>query len=88
MDTGNLLYAKYMSSTGNTYKGFVLLSDGFLIFNNKEKTIVKIDKEDISSFKIKNKFLTKYIFIGVKGKNYKFQINNNTEKQIINFIKN
>ena len=88
MNNGNFLYAKYTSSLGNTFKGVVSLSEGFLTFKNKEKIIVKLDKEDISSFEIKNTFFTKCIFIRVKGRNYKFQINTETKTQIVNFLKN
>ncbi|MCD4794766.1 MAG: hypothetical protein K8R54_16130 [Bacteroidales bacterium] len=80
--------AKYMTSSGYKYKGFITLSGGYLIFNNEDEIITKLDKEDISSFKIKNNFFKKNISIRVNGKNHNFQTKNKLIKQIINFIKN
>ena len=79
--------AKYISSSGDTYKGFITLSEDYLIFNNEEEIIAKLDKEDISSFIIKTNFFKKNISIRVNGKDHKFQTKNILITQIIDFIK-
>ena len=79
--------AKYTSSSGYSYKGFITLSEGYLIFNNEDEIITKLDKEDISSFKIGTNFFTKHISIRVNGKDHKFQTKNKSIIQIVNFIK-
>ena len=80
-------FAKYTSSSGATYKGVITLNDDFLIFKNNENVIAEFKKEDISSFKISNNFLSKNISIRVNGKDYKFQTKNKSITQIIDFIK-
>jgi len=80
--------AKYTSSSGNIYKGFITINDKYLVFNKKEKIITKLNKEDISSFEIKGNFFIKNISIRVNGKVHNFQTKNKSIIQIIDFIKN
>ena len=80
-------FAKYTSSSGATYKGFITLNDEYLTFINKEEILAKFNKEDISSFKIYKNFFSKNISIRVNGKDYKFQTKNKSILQIIDFIK-
>ena len=75
-------YAKYTSYSGTSYKGFIALYDDVLIFKNNEDVIAKLKKEDISSFKISNNFLSKNISIRVNGKDYKFQTKNKSILQM------
>ena len=81
-------YAKYTSSSGDTFKGYITFSNKDLIFNTKDEIIAKFNKEDISSFKIFRNLFTKNISIRVNGKDYKFQTKNKSITQIIDFIKN
>ncbi len=77
----------YTSQNGDAVKGNISLSEGFLIFNNENGILARINKDEISSFKINNTFFKKNISIRVNGTNYKFLVKNKPLNSIVNFIK-
>ena len=78
---------KYTSSSGYSYRGFITLTDSYLIFNKHDEIITKLVKEEISSFQINSNLFTKYISIRVNGKDHKFYADSKSIVKIVNFIK-
>jgi len=83
----NNLEATYISYSGEMHKGYISLSEELLTFNNSEKIITRIHKDEITSFKIRNLILNKNISIRINGKNHKFKLKNKSLQLIVDFIK-